>query len=126
MSVLGENATIKATNDEGALTFKFKSDILDVKPGWNATVTCVTKVGVNDQTANDFEFYLNPSKGLFIVKGSDINSIAITGTSGKLVYNNTTSNNNKIDLSHLNNGIYFIHVTTKDNTVQTHKISIVK
>jgi PKD repeat protein len=43
--------TIMATNPSGALTFRFTSDYIVVKPGWTASISCYTALPVADFSA---------------------------------------------------------------------------
>ena len=71
-------------------------------------------------TNNDITIYPNPVKDLLQLKTTkNIKSVNIYNSIGILVY----SNNSKIlDLSHFNQGIYFLKIITLDNENYTSKI----
>ena len=70
--------------------------------------------------------YPNPSNGkLFISTSELIKSIKVTNIIGKEIYSNNNFNNNSIDLINLNNGVYFIKLSTEKGTI-TKKIILTK
>jgi len=71
---------------------------------------------------NNVSIYPNPSNGEFYLKtNSDIKTIEIYNTTGELVYSKTNSSNknnkiNKLDLSYLKKGIYYIKLSDNFKT----------
>ena len=75
---------------------------------------------------NSVKIFPNPSNGFITIAiNKDYQAelaVEITNISGKKVYNssiNTNQNINKIDLSYLSSGIYYLKLTSKDFTVTT-------
>jgi hypothetical protein len=88
---------------------------------------------VNNNTSSDFALYPNPNDGLFninYVLTSDENAeLVITDVTGKLVKAinlNQEANQMQIDLSHLQNGVYFYYVKQNATIIASDKIVIIK
>lgn len=68
---------------------------------------------------NAFEVYPNPASSLLYISTDDVvETMAVYSLDGKLV---VESNENKVDVSNLQNGLYIIKVTTDQNEVGTKK-----
>ncbi len=85
-----------------------------------------TALGIDDIIARELSIYPNPNKGKFFVQlGSDFNTntkIEVYNVMGKRVYETLASNSKtEIDLSDLDQGIYFIRVMDGE-TILTQKI----
>jgi len=84
--------------------------------GW--MIFSYSDVGINPVDSVNFEIYPNPSSGELIIENGEliINKIEIFDTVGKIVSSNyqiSLSSHQKIDISNLNSGIYFVKVTTE-------------
>ena len=107
---------ITATNPQGALTFFFHADGGVEEFGWDATITCdITTIFNTDITETIFNIYPNPAKNnlqISINNIQDINEkLEIYNVYGKLVKQvNTTNYLLNIDISNLENGVYFIKI----------------
>ncbi|WP_068599060.1 M12 family metallo-peptidase [Vaginella massiliensis] len=105
--------TFEATNEQGALTFKFTSDNGVQLSGWTANVSCST-LGVNDNAKTvDFSYYPNPVQDeLNFVSKVAVKSIEIFSLDGKKVlaksFNNVFSTN--ISMKQLPAGSYVVVV----------------
>ena len=77
------------------------------------------------QENSNLSVYPNPTTGKFILKHSETNSnVIIYSSIGEIVYKQKLENdNNEVDLSALNNGVYFVKaVNSIDNSQKTIKI----
>lgn len=88
-------------------------------------------VGIKKQTENENKLYIypNPSNGNFYIESNqtNISSIAIFNLTGKIVFNIFCKNKfMQIDLSELNNGVYFINTTLENGFIKNSKIIITK
>ncbi len=74
--------------------------------------------------------YPNPSSGKIIISNTqNITTLCVYSSTGKLVHNlenNTKFDNLELDLSNINNGIYFIHFLTESGQFSSNKIIIAK
>lgn len=77
-----------------------------------------------------FNIYPNPSSGKIIISNTqNITTLGVYSSTGKLVYNlenNIKFDNLELDLSNINNGIYFIHFLTESGQFSSNKIIIAK
>lgn len=73
-------------------------------------------------TAHDLNIFPNPSNDIITITTNlkDNADILITNSLGQIVYASSNENlqNKKISLKHLDNGIYFITINTKNETVK--------
>ena len=80
----------------------------------------------NLNTDINISIYPNPTKGkLFISSSERIISISASNIVGEKIISNIKFNNNTLELSKLNNGIYFINISTAKGTT-TKKIILSK
>jgi hypothetical protein len=84
---------------------------------------------LNDRT-NDIEIFPNPTEGKvqILSSKSDIISILIFDSRGKVIYTDEYSSQNRveIDLSNHSVGVYFVKLTDSQNSVSMHKIILKK
>lgn len=122
LNSIGDNGVITATNETGALTFRFYSDESNVEAGWTAMVSCVTVEAVNDVESNNISIYPNPSNGLFTFNISpELNpeSILIYDLNGRNVFQKTINQNEfNIDLSDLEKGVYFYSIKSTNKILK--------
>ncbi|MBC3844800.1 T9SS type A sorting domain-containing protein [Winogradskyella echinorum] len=73
---------------------------------------------------NDFKIYPNPAKDYITIESNvQISSVQVHDILGKKVISQNEITNNRLDVSSLNNGVYFIKVNANGNTI-TKKIII--
>jgi len=97
----------------------------------NGSVDIGNTQGLQDILENNkISVYPNPTTGIItIAANQSIETIHIFDVTGKLVYNqtnNTKQNNLEVDLTSLNNGIYFIHAQTANGKFSNSKIVVSK
>ena len=101
---------VTATNDEGALTFRFVSDQSVHKAGWTANVRCITD-GVAEIDANDVVLYPNPASSTINISGladfANLN-VMIVNLQGQTV--REIANSLEINVSDVESGVYFIKI----------------
>jgi YD repeat-containing protein len=85
---------------------------------------------INESEISSTNVFPNPTSGtITIAANQSIETINVFDISGKLVHsqtNNSKQNNVEIDLSALNNGIYFIHAQTETGEVSKSKVVVSK
>lgn len=80
-----------------------------------------TTLNINDVKTTDVTIYPNPTADFVIIKSvSGVSSVKVFSIDGKKV--SEAYEENKINLSGLVSGAYFLHITLKDGTAFTHKI----
>ena len=91
----------------------------DNKIAWyeNSTIT----IGINENELLSFSVYPNPTKGVVTIQSeSSIYKIEIYNQSGQLIISET--NRDKIDISDLNQGIYFVKVKDSEGNFGIKKV----
>jgi hypothetical protein len=75
------------------------------------------------KTSSSFEIYPNPASNYITLKTSNTAAlpISISNISGQIVLSSTISNNQQLNISSLENGIYFVRVTN-NNQIVTSKL----
>ncbi len=123
----GNPGPFTATNEEGALTFVFHSDYMVNKAGWKAQLSTEgTGVGINENNKESIKIFPNPVNNVLYIKSTSIiKNVKIVDVTGKQInsYSFENGNNNvSIDISGLQNGVYFIKITGKNNNITVNKI----
>ena len=89
-------------------------------------VSILVPVNVNENMLDGMMIYPNPTRGGLNIKAEGITRITISNTLGQVVYDiNTNSNDEIVDMSQYEAGIYMVRVMT-DNGVSTRRITLVK
>jgi len=105
----------------GAITVKFYSDGATVKSGWDAQWSCSPAYIANIKDI-DLQIYPNPAYNFINIKSDNTPSIiTIYSTEGKLI--KRIQNKKIINISNVNNGMYFIKINF-GNSLFTKKIII--
>ena len=81
---------------------------------WNCTI------GLEENNAIKVELYPNPVNDVLTVKGDNIVKVAIFSALGQEII--SVENRNEIDVTSLNNGLYFVRVTDVNGNVSVNKI----
>ncbi|MBI1289448.1 MAG: T9SS type A sorting domain-containing protein [Flavobacteriales bacterium] len=116
--------------DTFQLRFVFASDSLDTgKEGWlidNISIG-TDHLGVEDHQIAESLFYPNPSDGTVRMKGlhAAMQEWRVYDCSGRAVKVSHQTGNDQLDLSDLDNGVYFISIAT-DKFVKTEKVILRK
>ncbi|MDD3875730.1 MAG: C25 family cysteine peptidase [Bacteroidales bacterium] len=129
----GENipGPFNASNNDGALTFKFISDNSVTQTGWKALVECISTINT-DNIINELQYSIfpNPSSGLFNINiqsgQKEQIKINIYNIHGQQVYTHDFEGNliqETINLNQLSAGIYFLKIHYNSGIV-TDKITI--
>jgi hypothetical protein len=94
----------------------------------NVSTNCSGIISSINSLASNIKLniYPIPSKGdLFISASEKINAISVFNIIGKEVISNIIISNNTLDISQLNNGVYFLHIITNKGEI-TKKIILSK
>ena len=84
----------------------------------------ITGIGTNG--SNSINIYPNPTTGLVYLSGISNAHVTVYNNTGSVVHTVKQSGTGSIDLSELDNGIYFIRILSDDNTVISKKINLLK
>lgn len=87
-----------------------------------------SSASIEEQTTNSFNFFPNPANDLVTLNNLPLGTtIQITDMTGKSVFETIVSTEEmNIDLAPMNNGIYFIQLTTNSETISAKKLVINK
>lgn len=78
-------------------------------------------LGVEESVANLFKIYPNPTTGLLNIKSNtSISEITVYNNLGQLFF--TSENSDKINVSTLSKGIYFVKISNDNGQIETKKI----
>jgi hypothetical protein len=87
-------------------------------PASSSYVNCPPVVSINPSIAEQFNIYPNPASSVLnIAAGGDVLNVQVISITGAVVMN--INNQNQIDLSGLNSGLYMIKVATDSNIYST-------
>ena len=94
---------------------------------WKECVGCLGQTPVTNLQATSFSIYPNPSNGVFVIESQEeINEITVFNTIGKVVLKlENPKLKNSIDLSSLENSIYYVSIKQNSHTI-TKKIIILE
>ena len=105
-----------------------KQDVLSANAGdnkitWFENLTIISNQSeISDLSKTGISIYPNPTKGIINLELlPETNHITITDMTGKIISYINKMDENKIDISNFENGIYLINIRT-ENSIQTKKI----
>ena len=83
-------------------------------------------MSVNNQSVDAFKIFPNPTENAFSIHGlKETSSLAIFDINGrKLIHVPSIMNNQKIDVSSLQSGVYFVNIASGSNTFVTKKLIV--
>ncbi|MGV6829184.1 MAG: T9SS type A sorting domain-containing protein [Flavobacteriales bacterium] len=73
-------------------------------------------LGVNDSNLSSVSMYPNPSNGTLNIKTEQELEVTIFDVLGKKVFTNAVLSNETFDISHLNNGIYLVKLSSETSS----------
>ena len=103
---------ITATNQEGALTFRFTSDNRTGHTGWKALVTCIHDAAIGENDATGPKVFPNPTSGRFSIEAEDEVYYMLYNSLGQCILSGRCKGTTEIDAPHLRQGIYFLHISS--------------
>lgn len=115
---------VTATNSDGALTFRFSSDMAVSAPGWKARVTCFDPLSV-DEPQSSTMVYPNPSQGSFTIKAQGETTYQLHNSLGQCVVSGHFCDETQIDARHLSQGVYLLQLVGEQG-IHVEKIVIEK
>ncbi|MGX7667718.1 M12 family metallo-peptidase [Flavobacterium pedocola] len=113
----------ESTSSDGALTIRFYSDAGVTDQGWAATTSCLSALGVGENTYIDYAYYPNPTNGIVTIKSqNNIEEIMVYNVEGRLLHSGKVNDlNTKVDLSAFSTGTYFFKMKI-DNQIVNFKV----
>ncbi len=121
----GMKIVVPATGIPGTTTIDTYGEDLATHITYKVNFSIIN--GVEDNAADVVNVYPNPTSGKFYISGvTGTSKVKVYSLKGSVVYENDKFNNDVIDLSNVENGVYFVSVTDANNKTLTKKISIMK
>ncbi len=96
--------------------------VLTVTDYANNSSTCIAIVDVKiNLHGENFVCYPNPTKDLISIESlNSISKIQVFSNLGTLLFE--VKDDEKVDISHLSNGVYFLHIVDENGTTETKKV----
>ena len=79
-------------------------------------ITINAEVSVADHTTSTFSIYPNPATTVLNVNAEGYNTLEIVNLLGQTVYTANATSNMQINVSNLNNGVYFVRMNGENGT----------
>ncbi|MBI9069008.1 MAG: T9SS type A sorting domain-containing protein [Salinivirgaceae bacterium] len=107
--------------------FVVKSELTDCPDAYDRVKISVKSSATGLNEINDFSVFPNPTKGIITISltNEQVKRIEIVDINGKFSLQKSVTGENsihEINISHLNNGMYFINLTLTDNSTVTKPI----
>jgi PKD repeat protein len=115
-----EPADIISLNADNALSFRFISNNNNTASGWDASISCISTVGIDLPQENSLIISPNPSiDGNFRLSAAEeIELVTLTNTTGQVLITDKPYNQfYTIDLSNKTSGIYIVTIKTRSGTL---------
>ena len=113
-----------ATNKTFVATVNGDYACIVSKNGCTEMTNCVRlgSLGIDDENANAFDIYPNPSNGAFSIELTELSSattVSITNATGQLVFTSTL-NDTKTDISleNIEAGVYFVSIENESGSIK--------
>lgn len=99
----------------GGTTYYASQTINGIESSGRLAVTVSMVMGLEEQAFIGFEYYPNPVKDvLTITNSNNIEALTVTNMLGQtIIFKQIDSTNTQLDLSYLNNGVYFVKVSVE-------------
>jgi hypothetical protein len=112
------------TATSGAMYVTFTTDGSVVYGGFEASYNYEENtLSITTNENNRFVLFPNPANDILNIRGIEgATKVKVVDLIGKLVVEKTINNNNQLNVSSLNNGVYLITIET-DNLKETHKFT---
>ncbi len=81
--------------------------------GCSDTSACqaINGAGIGDQELISWEIYPNPASSEMVITGKGIYNFSMVNLAGQVMVSGSKSSGQKIDISSLSSGVYFVHVS---------------
>lgn len=89
-------------------------------PDMSNNQPCITinrgEVAISENVVSEVSIYPNPATSVLNVSAAGYNQVEIINMLGQVVYSNSISNNAQINVSDLNDGVYFVRLSGANGT----------
>jgi hypothetical protein len=100
------------------LTFEFVSNNFGSAPGWDASISCDSGVGIATQIKPIFEIGPNPAKDAVKIETNSVGLLLVYNAAGQVITSQTINNEpTTLQIGHWNQGIYLVCFRTADQTI---------
>ena len=122
MDANGIKVIVPANEFPGTATVDSYGEDLATHYTYNVNLSVLT--GIGNETFDAVQVYPNPTNGKLYLRGTTNTTITVYSAIGTEVASYEDFTGNTIDLSNLENGIYFINIVLEDKTVVNKKINL--
>ena len=89
-------------------------------PDMSNNQACITinrgGVAISENVVSEVSIYPNPATSVLNVDAAGYSQVEVINMLGQVVYSNSISNNAQINVSDLNNGVYFVRLSGANGT----------
>lgn len=89
-------------------------------PDMSNNQSCITinrgEVAISENVVSEVSIYPNPATSVLNVNAAGYSQVEVINMLGQVVYSNSISNNAQINVSDLNNGVYFVRLSGANGT----------
>ena len=89
-------------------------------PDMSNNQACITinrgEVAISENVVSEVSIYPNPATSVLNVNAAGYSQVEVINMLGQVVYSNSISNNAQINVSDLNNGVYFVRLSGANGT----------
>ena len=87
----------------------------------------IYSLSVEESDKQTIEIYPNPANGSITIRGAENATLQLINVTGQIVYSEyNLAYENTIDISQLNRGVYFVRITTQEQTTEDYKLIIAR
>ena len=130
-NVVATTSTFEPTTDGDYALIVSYGDCEVISECVNVTLDNDPGVGIDDASLNGLKLYPNPismssEKEINLINAAPNSTFSIIDQTGRVVYKATSSNENKINITNLESGVYFVRATNQNGTAETLRVVIAK
>jgi PKD repeat protein len=105
--------SVVSSSEDGTLTFEFLSNNFGSAPGWEATISCDSGVGIPENPTATFNIFPNPAHSNFTIETNTGGLLSIVNATGNQVFAaDVVFPGTVVDVSALSNGLYLLKLET--------------
>lgn len=109
---------VVSSSEDGTLTFEFVSNNFGSAPGWDASISCDSGVGIPTLAKPIFEMGPNPAKDAIKIETNSNGLLIVYDAAGQVITTQSIQQNQTtLPIAHWKQGVYVICYKTADETI---------